>query len=64
MFKRDVIGQLPRVELEEDGVADEGHVGVDAGGRAGAGAQRGHGRRGGGAVAAGDDCGARSRVGK
>ena len=41
---------VPRVELEEDGVADEGHVGLDAGGRAGSGAERDHGRRGRGAV--------------
>ena len=41
---------VPRVELEEDRVADEGHVRLDAGGRAGSGAQRDHGRRGRGAV--------------
>ena len=34
---------LPRVELEEDCVADEGDVGLDAGGRAGSGAERDHG---------------------
>lgn len=48
---------LPRVELEEDCVADEGDVGLDAGGGAGAGAERGHGRRGRGAVGLlGDKC--------
>ena len=37
---------LPRVELEEYSVTDEGHVGFDPGGRAGAGPERCHGRRG------------------
>ena len=36
---------LPRVELEEYSVADEGHVGLDPGGRARAGPERCHGRR-------------------